>query len=60
MVLSLTVVAVVTAGAFLGGFVRWRLPTHHLDGDTKVNQAFGGVIAISDAPLRAALAQLAR
>ena len=33
--ISLTVVAVVMGGALFGGFVRARLPKHHLDGDTK-------------------------
>jgi hypothetical protein len=33
--ISLIVVAFVMAGALLGGFIRSRLPKHHLDGDTK-------------------------
>ena len=32
---SLIVVAVVLGGALLGGFVRSRLPQHHLEGDTR-------------------------
>lgn len=35
LAIALTVVAVVMSGAFLGGFVRSRLPKHHLEGDTR-------------------------
>jgi len=33
--ISLAVVAVVMGGAMLGGYVRQRLPKHHLEGDTR-------------------------
>jgi hypothetical protein len=35
LAISLTVVVVVMSGALLGGFVRSRLPKHHLDSDTR-------------------------
>jgi len=34
-VISVAVVVVVMSGALLGGFLRSRLPKHHLDGDTR-------------------------
>jgi hypothetical protein len=35
LAIALTVVAVVMCGALFGGFVRSRLPKHHLEGDTR-------------------------